>query len=339
MAKRPTKRRAMKMQPAVKTLLFQLPSGAATSTIDLSQCASLVNRRFYRQGINWAVNDIKVVSSATVSGSLSVAKLPETWVLSNAWEKGFRAWQKMNNDALEEAQSVKPKFLDFKIYADEAHHTAGFGGNLLPIDFAGAAYGAGEWSSSKLLIPLTGPSATDPGQVTEREIIAVGANYPGNGASGLNAVSLIEGYANSRALPQTVDPNVPTDAADADGGTAENWLSALFNEGTQQTDEVLGVMIDENNQAPYPYEGDGTAVDTQYPGGENQAPTLQYHDSAFVTATTVGGITHMKGGAFPCGLIRVASNLTIPQGDSALIQVNLVPGPHRGYMCQPMTEM
>ena len=47
----------------------------------------------------------------------------------------------------------------------------------------------------------------------------------------------------------------------------------------------------------------------------------------------------MKGGAFPCGLIRVSSTLTIPEGDSALLQVNLVPGTHRGYLCEPMTEM
>ena len=335
MAKRPTKRRAMKIQPAVKTLLFSLPSGAATSTIDLSQCASIVNRRFYRQGINWAVSDIKVVSSATVSGALSVGKLPETWVFSNAWEKGFRAWQKMNQQALAEAESVKPKFLDFKIYADDVHHAAGFGANLLPIDFAGAAYGAGTWDSSKFVIPKT--DGTD--GVHNREVLAVGASYPPAGASGLGAVSLIEGYAASRALPYTVDPNVPDDAFDADGDNPENWMSALFNEGTTQDDGVLTDMATENNHAPYPYEGDGTAVDTQYPGGENQAPTLQYHDSAFVTATTVGGITHMKGGAFPCGLIRVSSTLTIPEGDSALLQVNLVPGTHRGYLCEPMTEM
>ena len=261
-----------KVEPAVTTLTFAIPTGSSgneSSYIDLSQCASLVNRRFYRQGINWAVSGIKILTQS-FAGQVYVYKLPETWIMSNAWEKGFRSWQRMNDEALEEAPSVRPRFMDFKIYADHAHHDIGFAANLKPLAGAGAAT-PGEWESSKLLIPLTGPSATDPGQVTEREIIATGANYPGvSTETGLNAVSLIEGYANSRGLPNILDPNVPDDAADADGGTPENWISALTNVGTQQVDETLGVLTDENNISPYPFENDGVNVDTMYPGGANQ---------------------------------------------------------------------
>ena len=50
-----------KIEPSVLTLTFATPgSGAARSYIDLSQVASLVNRRFYRQGINWAVAGFKL---------------------------------------------------------------------------------------------------------------------------------------------------------------------------------------------------------------------------------------------------------------------------------------
>lgn len=172
-------------------------------------------------------------------------------------------------------------------------------------------------------------------------MVAVGASYPGNGASGLNAVSLIEGYANSRGLPEIKDPNAPDDAADADGIAPENWMSALFNQGTEQIDEIITDMITENNTAPYPFENGpavagGTHADTMYPGGANQLATLQYHDSAVISATTVGGVTTMKGGNFPCGLIRVSSTIDTP---GTILQVNLVPGSHRGYLCEPMTEM
>ena len=126
-----------KIEPAVRTLTFATPgSGASRSYIDLSQVASLVNRRFYRQGINWAVAGFKV--SSLKSGVVNVYKLPETWVMSNAWEKSLRTWQKMNDQALEESPSIKPRFLDFKIYADDQHHLAGFGANLLPLSGAGA---------------------------------------------------------------------------------------------------------------------------------------------------------------------------------------------------------
>ncbi len=314
------------------TMAFALPDGAATSTIDLSQAASLMNRRFYRQGINWAVAGFKIISPAGATGSLSVAQLPNTWVISNAWEKSFRTWTRMNNEALAESESVRPKFLDYKIFADSTHHAAGSAANLLPVDFAGADYVDGMWEYSKFIIPDT----TQVSGVREREVIAVGANYPGVGPSGLDAVSMIDGYAASRALPNIVDPNTPSDALSIDGATPANWLTATFNDGTQQTDAVITDMVTENNQAPYPYEDDGVNPDTMYPGGANQAPTLQYHDSALVSGTTIGGITQLKGGNFPCGLIRVASNIDAP---NTLFVVNLIPGNHRGYLCEPMTEM
>ncbi len=346
MAYRRSRGKGRKMQPAVHTITLATSSVSAGNTgtfyCDLSQIASLVNRRFYRQGLQWAVANIKLKSLQ--SGSVQIGKLPNTWVMSNAWEKGFRAWQKMNNAALEEAESVKPKFLDFKIYADQEHHNAGYDANLLPRDYAGTAYTSGEWESSKYQIPDNTLGAT--GGVREREIIAVGPNFPGAGFSGLDAVSLIEGYAASRGLPDITDPNVPADAADV-SGSGENWISQLFSEGNLQDDKVLDDMITENNQAPYPFENaddgaGGVFTDTMYPGGANQAPTLEWHDNVEIySASGVAGAgigtQNGKGGMFPCGLMRfdwapeVSANL--------VIQIDLVPGDHRGYLCAPMTDM
>lgn len=345
MAYRRSRGKSGKIQPAVQTLTFATSSVSAGNTgtyyIDLSQCASLVNRRFYRQGIQWAVANFKLKSLQ--SGSVSIAKLPNTWVMSNAWEKGFRAWQKMNKDALEEAASVKPKFLDFKIYADADHHAVGYGDNLLPLDYAGGAYTSGEWEPSKYVIPRVDPTSTI-GQVSNREIIAVGPSYPGNpgGAGRYDAVSLIEGYAASRGLPNVVDPNTPADSADVSGAQPENWLSALQNEGTDQDEEVLDDMISENNLAPYPFENDGTNIDTMYPGGANQAPTLEWHDTVEIySASGIAGAgigtQNGKGGMFPCGLIRI--DWTPEAASNLVLQIDLVAGPHRGYLCAPMTEM
>ncbi len=332
-----------KIEPAVQTLTFAgltVPASATADwTIDISQCASIANRRFYRQGLNWAVQSVKIVSGQNQSSFVQLSKLPNTWVMSNAWEKGFRAWQKMNKAALEEAESVKPKFLDFKIYADATHHNDGFGDNLLPF-----AHDAGEWESSKYQIPDNTLGAT--GGVREREVIAVGPNFPGAGASGLDAVSLIEGYAASRGLPDIKDPNTPADAGDV-GGSGENWISQLFSEGSLQDDKVLEDMISENNQAPYPFEngeipggGGATWTDTYYPGGANQAGILQLHDQEYQSSTTIGGVTMLKGGNFPCGLMRItATNLDTEEDAGYTIQVNLVPGTHRGYLAEPMTEM
>lgn len=342
-----TKKRHNKIEPSELTMTFAtatIPAGATVSNyIDLSQAASVLNRRFYRQGINWAVAGFKFITPSGFAGQISVNKLPNTWVLSNSWEKSFRAYMRMNKEALEENDSVRPRYLDFKVYADARHHQQGVAANLMPVSVndhvTGATAAPGEWEMSKIVVPF-GPAS--PANTTDFELIAVGASYPGVGASGVNAVSLIEGYAASRGLPEIQDPNSPDDASDADGLTPENWMTALFNEGTDQDSEVLGNLITENNQAPYPFENavvaGVTITDTQYPGGANQLPGLMIHATENVTGTTIGGTTRIKGGNFPCGLINIDAFNT---GSTAniVIEVSLIPGNHRGYLCEPMTEM
>jgi len=345
MAKRKYSGKRNKIEPAVQTLVLPLPStssGASTvSYADLSQIACLVNRRFYRQGINWAVAGFKFLTATPAPGSvlkgeLLMEKMPNTWVMSNAWEKSMRTWNKMNREALAETESVRPKFLDFKIYADAGHHAAGYGSNLLPFAASGVAT-AGEWEPSKVVIPI---GAASPGATGDREIVAVGANFPGIGSSGLDAVSMIEGYAASRGLPNVLDPNVPDDAALVDGFNPQNWMAAIFNEGTDQTTDVMEDMISENNIAPYPFENDGVNTDTMYPGGANQLSGLQVHDSTTYGATTIGGTIRLKGGNFPCGLIKITHNVAADsEAHNVVLYVDLVPGHHRGYLCEPMTEM
>jgi hypothetical protein len=333
-----------KLQPAVKTLSFNFQQGGATGIndyIDLSQCASLVNRRFYRQGLNWAVAGFTFITSGG-SGNIYIEKVPDTWVASNAWEKGFHAWNDMNNEALESTESIKPKFTDFKVYMDSVHHAAGVGSNLIPVDEAGTPYVLGTWDMSEMTIPTSGAT----GNATDFEIIWTGASYPGAApGSGLDAVSLIEGYASSRGLPEIRDPNAPADAADVGPtGTPENWIGALDNEGTDQDKDVLANMLGDNTEAPYPFENGpdpagGVLADTQYPGGANQAPTPEIHDVVGVSATTIGNVTKMSGGNFQGGLIKMFNNLAGGSGTSETLLVHLVPGPHRGYMCQKMQDV
>lgn len=311
-----------------------VPFGNSSFTADLSQMACLMNRRFYRQGLNWAVAGFKVRIVGTGQGSVLAKKLPTTWTFSNSWTKGFRTWQEMNSRAEEDAQSVSGRFLDFKIYADSVHHTAGFGANLLPNDGTAIAT-AGEWIPSKFQMPN---SASATGTAAPYEILGVGDNFPGAGASGDDAVSLVQGYANSRALPSISDPNTPGDLDDAFGFTPENWMSAVDNEGITQASEVLD-DIQAYDQPPYPYENDGTAVTTMYPGGKTQLPNLLVHDVTDLTATTISGTSYLKGGNFPCGLIRFDVQNTQPEDLQLAILIDMVPGTHRGYMAESMLEM
>ncbi len=329
-----------KIQPAVKTILLNASAGSA-HTCDLSQCASLLNRRFYRQGLNWAVAGFTFITSPSTTGSITVAKVPDTWVASNSWEKGFRHWLKMNNEALDGTESIKPKFMDFKVYMDNIHHNAGVGNNLTPLmGNPATALTLGTWDMSEFAFPTSGAT----GNATDFEIVWTGGSYPGAApTSGLDAVSLIEGYASSRGLPEIRDPNAPADASDVGPtGTPENWIGALENEGTEQDKDVLINLLADNNQAPYPYENDGTNTDTQYPGGANQpagaGSKLELHDVVGVSATTIGNTTRMNGGNFQGGLVRFDFT-ELSDTSNVSILVHLVAGPHRGYMCQKMQDV
>lgn len=347
MAKKAKSEHTPKIEPAVMTFTFATPSTAAgtiqTNYVDLSQVASLLNRRFYRQGLNWAVSGIKFLVGAGASGSIQVSKLPNTWVMANAWKKGFENWRERINEAFGtegvEDNEVKGRFLDFKIYADAEHHQRGMVaapgiGNLLPIDSAGNTAVQGEWLSAKIRLE------NGAGASVGHEVIAVGANYPGVSAvTALDAVSLIDGYAASRRLPNIRDPNTPGDLDDTAGTLAENWMRGMQTRGGNN-DEFIIRDVAGYDLTPYPFENDGTNFDTMYPGGANQLQALQLHDLVTYSGTTIGAQTFSKGGNFPCGLIKVTHEVPTGQiSHNLVIQVDLVPGEHRGYLAEPMGDM
>ena len=286
--------------------------------IDLSQCASALNRRFYRQGINWAVSGFTVLSQGT--GNVTIQKIPNTWVASNAWQKTFLiGTQQM--DAVKEAgaESAVSKFRDFKIHADATHVAAGFANNLLPVDIAGTEVMDGEWEASTIVIPNFGT----PGTNYEPFLHMVGDDVGGAGGS----KGMIKGYAGSRATPFSPDPVSP------DIGNNENWFQSMFDVGDNNED-IMDNATDRNNELPYDQ--------TNYPGGDTNMPYLETVDETYITSTTVGGKTHMAGSTFPCGLIRVRNQSDDRDNGwpTALkLYVHLVPGEHRGYLCEPMQEM
>ena len=117
-----------------------------------------------------------------------------------------------------------------------------------------------------------------------------------------------------------------------------NWMMAISNEGTLQDNVVLTDLITENNQAPYPFENDGVNLDTMYPGGANQLTGPEIVDWVGVSATTIGNVTKISGTNFPGGLIKLSNSFEGGTGNHVLL-LHLVPGQHRGYMCQSMQDV
>jgi len=307
-----------KIEPAVKTLRFEVAAAVGQyQYISLSQCASIVNRRFYRDGLNWAVGGFTVIGGGAGSGFITVNRLPETWVMSNAWTKAFKAWQRQQNDTLEDGsqESVKARFNDFKVYMDQAHYDATArpsGSNLLPNGTAGIAYPAGEWDYSQIVVP----NNPVPGVNWEPYMQMIGGAPPiALGPS----FGLIQAYANSRSTPQSPDPVMPPGVTT---GGFNVWRD-MFDVG-DNNDDIMDNIVGKNNDLPY--------VQDDYPGaGIDQAEFV-----ASIRLANTQSQTQVAGSSFPCGLIQLDTSLL--EGTVQFI-VHLVPGDHRGYLAQSMLEM
>lgn len=318
------KNSVMNTEPAVKKLTFSTTNvagsgGVGTFYVDLSQACSILNRRFYRQGLRWGVGQIKILSLIQ-DGAIVVRKAMDTWVVGGAWNKTMRKWLEQQNHALElaGAEGTRAAFRDYKIFLDDDHVTqyAAAGNdlnatNLIPIDGAGAAFLPGEWEASQVVIPNDGA----PGTTTEYLVKM-------HGASNATTKSIIGGYAFSRARPFSPDPDTPS--------VQTSWLSTMQDVGDNQSQVVVNAT-DKNDELPYDA--------ANYPGGPGNGATSYRHDTAFITGTTVGGTTYLRGGEFPCGLMRfdVSNNDSISK--NIVIEIDLIPGPHRGYLAESMTEM
>ncbi len=316
-------RKNRKRQPATLQMNFVVPTG--TSYVDLSLCASILNRRGYKQqDMTWGVSEFELLGGGT--GIVQIKKLPETWVFANAYTKGKALWHKMNEQVLEEEESIRGKYADFKIYMDEemAGHTIQDNGNtggriLTPVQSVGgsnqwtlASFSGGsppaDWNYSQYTIPNDGG-----GGVTQSYYIhAVGPNGATKG--------LIAGYELSRARVQNPDPNVPT---------SQGWMTDLFDVG-EQLDELRDVIEDDNDRPPYANPSSGSTA--FYPGGSQEQPGLQVHSFCQFTGTTVSAKNRIQGGLFQNGLIKIENG-----SDTTLsLIIHMLPGSHRGYYCEEM---
>ncbi len=317
-----TKRK--KFQPAVMQMSFTVPTGV--SYIDLSLAASIVNRRAYKQqNTNWAVGEFEILNSGGGLGQVAIAKLPETWVFRNAYEKSWALWNKMNDQVLDDEPSIQGKYHDFKIYLDDDMRQqtiqdsanpvgkiltpADVGGNFTKADFSAAAPPRADWDYSTIQIPNE-PS----GVAVEYSLHAVGPDTA-------DSKGLIDGYALSRSRPQEQDPNVPL---------AEGWMNELFDLG-ENNEEIRDDLVDDNDRPPYALIG-ATSVRETYPGGSEEFPVAQIHSFCQFTATTVSSKNRIMGGMFGAGLMTI-NNST---GSNITMILHMLPGDHRGYLCEEL---
>lgn len=332
MAKRSFNQKARALQPAVMKLHFAVPLNGVNHVVDLSECTSRLNRRFMRQGLNWAVANVRLTTMPSIAAATGadsyVNTIPHTWSVANAWMKAFSAWRLQQDEAMADggSESAIARFRDFKISMEGAVPT-----KLSPISIGpGTIVGpfqtglidgpqilpSEEWQNSEIVIPNDGA----PGLTNEYELHMVGADSA-------TSKGLIAGYAASRSFPQSPDPVSPTI------GSADNWIRSMFDTG-DDTSDVANNAAFRNNELPYDQ--------TEYPGGDLNF--IQLECQGYNLNQSSVGLNSWNTGPFtaPCGLIRFdfLNQLSLGGGDSNhnIITIELVPGSHRGYLCETMEE-
>ncbi len=312
------------MTNTVRKLILVSPQQAEVPAdglfIDIAQCLSIVNRKSYRQGMNYAVANMTIYSAG--SGGVVIRSLPNNWCMDNATTKMFELWKEQRAEVLKESPSLKARWTDFKVFMSAAHAQTGVAGNLIPhAPTAGGytPYNTGEWDPSEITTPVDGGAT---GTAHQSTIHVIGDNVPaGVYQPGVTtSVSCIQQYADSRALVMSPDP-VPLG-----GGVFRETVFNITSSHDEMSRDIMNDITFQNDAPPY----DRIA----YPGGAAQ-PFYEMVDLVSVNnyGDTTAGSKASSGPFVPAlGLINLLPDLS--DNANMVIEIDLVPGKYKGVLAE-----
>ena len=327
------RRKARKVPPTEYTIYAELAEG---STIcDLGQLLSQINRKSFRQGMQYAVQSIEFYSD---NADVVVSRLPHHWPMVNAWVKGMELWRKQQNDTAREAGLVDTiaAHRDFKVFGDAAHADGSYT-VMTPKTIANgsptsenyrtltsaqgvSASVAMDWQHSEIVVPNKGGV----GITEEFYLHVLGDDSTGGNTA---SVGLIHAYANSRARPQQTTPNI-VDVPDHGGIFGE-----MFDVGDDDP-AIISNFQDKNDNLPYLND-----MDTEfefYPGGANTGTGWTIQDLISIQSgnrTVASSVT--SSFLANCGLILFG----VGSGQSVGVKITLAAGDYKGVAARPMQEV
>jgi len=294
------------------------PGANRDQYVDIAQCLSIVNRRFYRQGMNYAVGSIEFFARS--GGRVEVGIVPCTWVADNSTTKAFENWKDQRAEVLKESPTLKAKWSDFKVHLDERHATVGFANNLTPVDSDGDVYALGEWSASEFVVPIDG-GAGGLGNAQEVTMHVVGDHIPNGPFNNfVTSAGLIKSYADSRSIILAPDPVQPP------GYNTNMYIRESSHD--EMSADIIQNVTNFNDMPPYDLDN--------YPGGDTQAPTAEYVDTGIVSNygdTTVFSKAVIAGFVAPLGLLKFTTYDFAESEDISMV-INLVPGNYKGILAE-----
>lgn len=292
--------------PAVRYLRYHLAHTDAgvedSHYIDLAEDLSRINRRMYRQGKVYRIANVTIHS--TSNAFIKMCAAPDSWVVRNAWKRGFGLWNKMNRGP----GRVLNRYHDYKVrLIDDARTDVD---TPHPIDSGNNIVEAGEWIHAAYVTP--------DGTATSREF-TVHLLGPHVGALGAETrVGLVKSYAEARG---TVVTNSPTfdDQGDDDA------LTNLFDDGTT-LDEIASNIDTHNDATPYSFGATSSDRGESYPGSDNQPKPIVFGITSVTTAQSIGYVTGFNA---ICGLLEIETFSDVPN-DTIEVLIELAPGDYKG---------
>ena len=318
--KRSRKSAVRKIEPAVTTLNYDIDYSqvGVDNYIDISRDLSNINRRLYRQGMQYAVGGITVSDDvgSTRNIELNVSTAGNTWIVHNAWKKGQALWMEMQKEVLASNPSVAGKWRDYKVLMTEE---MAFSNTARALTGSMSTWQPGqEWARSLYVVPQHDVDPTT-GLVKAAEewyACLIGPDDPAQ-----KIFSLVKAYEESRATVQDISPNVP--------GTLPNSFYLKLQDDGSQDPELATIVIDENDQPPYAL---------AYPGGEafgvKGAMTRVGRGTLNANAPTL----QMPGFTAECGFIYLNAKSATDVTGNVRVQIHLVPGEYKGVMAVPMGQ-
>jgi len=307
------------MQPAITSLVYVMTpsSGVAYANIDIAKGLSTVNRRLYRQGMNYAVAGVSIGRFDTGVTKTVLQTAGNTWMVQNAWKKGYALWRAQQREVLKVMPSIEGTWADFKVTLDDVLTTATLNPRNSTTGGSNADPVCDEWNYSEYVWDDDG---------TERE-----PNFHLIGATNLaSSIGLVQEYHISRAQVQPDDPDVESDASDS------IYAKAL---GTDEMSDMLVDNVEGENDSP-PYD------QSEMYGGDTAGDVAVVIDEFSTSMHNSGRSVPFIA---PCGLIRVSIDSKVNQDPTQphtlvasdelhTVFVHLAPGGYKGVLATPMGQ-
>jgi hypothetical protein len=289
-----------KTSPTVTRLAFE-STGSGTKYIDIARALSIINRKFYRQGVYYYVNSVELYNNS--DGVVDLHTCPDTWVTKNAHQRGFKLFQKMNA----QVDTPRPKYHDFKVKMRSDQTDANtMDPDVYNINSANTSMAPDEWLFSKFATMKSDGGAADNFTV---HILGPHLGSDGN----RDSIGLIKSYAETRAQPPSQGQ------PDLQSSGHVDPLATLFDaSGDHALEDIMDNLDDDNDQTPY---------DADSYLGESGAH--MQHVARLTTTPTIGRVAKSSGFCAPFGLICVdAQNLA--GDDNWRVVINLAAGTYHG---------